>query len=213
VAVYEGDFRKQVATLIGIARYFVGMNEGSSAVTATDQAGAAKAETYFKQAVDLAEKKGGKKEAASAYTEIGVAYQGRRQFRKAITNFETSRTLYRELNDSVGLGMALYRLAVLYDAFAATKAQAQTFADQSLALLGQQLSELESSGDTKALAEAHYGMGYLYKWLKKDYEKALVSYTSALPLYQKLPGQQARVRTVRTAIAGLTSAMKAKPKP
>jgi tetratricopeptide (TPR) repeat protein len=211
VAVYESDFHKQVTMLVGIGRYLVRANDGGP-LSQDDQARAARAATYFKQAVALAEKNGGKKEAAAAYTEIGVAYQGKRQFRNAITNFETSRTIYKELNDTVGLGMSLYRLAVLYDAASATKAQAQELADQSLALLGQQLPALESSGDTKALAEAHYGMGYLYKWLKKDYEKALVSYTSALPLYQKLPGQAVRVRSIQTTIAGLKGVLKAKPR-
>ncbi|MGH9929733.1 MAG: hypothetical protein ACREA9_10985 [Pyrinomonadaceae bacterium] len=199
VAVYENDSRKQVATLVRI---------GSSLFRADDEARTAKAETYFEQALALGEKKSGKKGAASAYMVIGAAYQSQRQFSKAIANFEISRTLYQELKEPYGLGMALYRLAAIYEP---NKAKATPLADQSLELLAQALPGIESSGDKKDLADGHYAMGYLYQRIKRDNVKALASYVSAYALYKTMPDQSGRVLNMERSIPGLRKAVKPNP--
>jgi tetratricopeptide (TPR) repeat protein len=202
VAMYENNFPKQIATLIRI---------GSSLLRVTNETRIVKAETYFQQAVALAEKKGGKKGAASAYLDIGMAYQSLRQFSKATASFDRARSLYQELNDSYGQGMALYRLASLYTTSTARKAEAIQLADQSLALLAQALPGLESSGDKKGLADGHYAMGYLYRWIKKDNAKSLVSYTSAYKLYKTMPDQRGRLLNMERSIPGLRKAVNSKP--
>src|SRR5205823_3430014 len=108
-------------------------------------------ETFFQRAVSLAEAKGGRKGAASAYIDIGVAYQTLRKLPKAISNFESSRSIYQELNDSFGQGLALYRLASAHNGATATRPEAPHLADQSLALLATALAGLEAAGDQKGL--------------------------------------------------------------
>jgi tetratricopeptide (TPR) repeat protein len=183
VAVYENDVPKQVSTLIRIGR---------SLARSTNERRILKSQAYFQKAVVLAEQTGDRKAGASAYLDVGVAYQGLRNYALAIPNFERARSIYQEVNDSFGQGMALYRLATVHNLTPATKAKAPELADQSLAQLALALPGVWSSGDKKGLADTHYAIGSLYR-LKKDYARALESYTTAYDLYRTLTGQAQRV--------------------
>jgi tetratricopeptide (TPR) repeat protein len=199
VAVYENDVPQQVSTLTRIARSLARPNS---------EARAAVSERYLQKAVALAEQQSDKKVAASAYIDIGSAYQSLRKLPLAISNFERARSLYAEISDSFGQGIALYRLTSAHRVNSATRAQASETAHRSLDLLAQSLPGLAASGDRKSLADGHYAMGYLYS-VKKDYARALASYTNAfelyqsIPQYQSVPEQRTRMSLTRSNIARL----------
>lgn len=201
VAVYGNDVPKQIATLIKIGRALVRSNNEARNI---------KGEMFFQRAVSLAEANGGRKAAAAAYIDIGVAYQSLRKTPQSIAQFERSRSMYQEINDSLGLGLALYRLASAYNTIAATRAQAPQLTDQALALLSQALPGVEASRDQKGLADALYTMGALYM-LKKDNRNALESYTRFLKMFEKVPDQKSRVLTARRNLMILRSRLDQKP--
>jgi tetratricopeptide (TPR) repeat protein len=197
VMVYENDPPNQVATHIRIGR---------ALGRTSDEAQAAWAASYFKDAVELAQKHGGKKAAAAAHLDVGVASQSLRNRRLAIPYYEQALALYKEIDDTFGQGMALYRLSAIYNVFRDTRPKVTETADSSLAFLSRAIPGLELSNDKKSLADGHYAMGALYRQ-KKDYEKALASFQKALPLYRSLPDQRLRVTTTNSVINSLKRQM------
>ena len=202
IAVYDDDLPNQLSTLIRIGRIFIRSN---------DQAQVAKTEKYFHRAVDLARKKAGPAGAASTYLDIGVAYQSIRRYPLAIENFERSRSLYQELNDDLGQGLALYRLAAAKNLVPSLKPQATELANQSLAFLTPALPKLDPAKQEKKLADGYYAMGYDY-YLKKDPVRQLDSYEQALHFYTKLPDQKARAASLRRTIVQLRRRMETSTK-
>jgi conflict system STAND superfamily ATPase len=180
-AVYNGDPRKKIDTLVRVGRAVLGPSR--------DEAQIAKAEQFFAPALALAEQQPDKAAAASTYMAIGSAY-GTSRRAKAIVNYQQALKIYEAEGNVYGQAMALYRLS---------GPAADQPTNRSIELFTQVLPALETSGKPIERAEAYFALGNLYR-RKKEYQTAVDNFNRAVVIYQTIPEQKFRLTNVRNLI-------------
>jgi tetratricopeptide (TPR) repeat protein len=190
VRVYDRNPSAQINTLIRIGRSFL----------KSDSTDVAKATPFFERAISVGGATAGQEGAAWANLDIGNAYQVERKYDLGIKYINQSLSIYQALKNQLGEGLALFRLSVVTNLQASTRAEAADFRERSLAILRDAVPAVEGAAkDKRLVAEGYAALGTIYR-RKRMYADSVKNYTKAYDLLESMPDQKARARAIRSQL-------------
>ncbi|MCP4344619.1 MAG: tetratricopeptide repeat protein [Desulfobacterales bacterium] len=142
---------------------------------------------YGKQALELAEKTGHKKEKANAFENIGVAHNNLSDYDKALEYHINALKIREELGDKKDIANSLHYIGVVYD-YLGIFEKALNFHFTALKMRKQ-------IGDKTGIASSLHNIGIIY-YLTNRPKKALDHYIRALKIGEELGDKKAVAKSL-----------------
>ena len=121
--------------------------------------------------IDFGENVGEKNYKAIAYNNIGLSYDVKGDFQKALSTYQKSLAIKEELGDKKGMASTYNNIGIIYKSLG-NMAMSLQYHQMCLALH-------KETGDTNSLGSTYNNIGIIYK-VQKNYEKAMEYYLLGL---------------------------------
>jgi len=132
---------------------------------------------YYQKALSLSKKNGYKKLTALSLYYMGVAYQEKSEYKKAMDNFISSVKLYEDIGNKKGMAFSYNNMGIV-NIINGNKDKAKEYFFKSLKLS-------EDIKNNKGIANAYANIGVFFEE-QGNYEKAKEYYAKALDIYLEI---------------------------
>ncbi len=152
----------------------------------------------FLIALEIREKLGDAKNLSGSYNNLGVIYQARGDYPKALEFFQNSLRMYEENEEKRGVAMANNNIGAIYDA--------QGDYESALYYYQKALEIRQEIGDKSGISTGYNNIGRIFE-AREDYESALSFYKKSLDIKNEI-GDKNDLSLLFNNIASVYSAIK-----